>query len=402
MDPSWPNLDDLTEHWNNMNVLNTLRDHLLATLTLIVMGAGLTSQAQNTDCALDFLLNSGCIDENLGWASATQVVNAVPPETITWSTGLQHTFVQDLPNGTNWVNVTDAVNCSVTRYFLVDCKKGGEDDKEEDKEDVCQFRTQTQGGWGAPPNGNNPGAYLHANFSSAFPSGLTIGCNRTLTLTTAQAVTNFLPSGTTPKMLASPALVNPGQTYKNVLAGQLVALTLSVGFDHYDSNFGLSTGNLADAIIGTGTFQGWTVQQLLDEANNFIGNCGSAYTAAQLNNALDMVNNNYVDGTADLGNLYCEKKGDEKGLTPQGSLRAYPNPAQDRLVLEVMSPEAGELRYMLLDAMGRTVLAPVSTSLGMGEQRQLTLDVSGLGNGTYLLHTQHRGHVMVERITVAH
>src|SRR5215510_9913562 len=41
-----------------------------------------------------------------------------------------------------------------------------------------QFRTQTQGGWGAPPAGNNPGAYLHAHFATAFPTGLTIGCGR--------------------------------------------------------------------------------------------------------------------------------------------------------------------------------------------------------------------------------
>ncbi len=65
------------------------------------------------------------------------------------------------------------------------------------------FRTQTQGGWGAIPNGNNPGVYVHTNFAAAFPSGLTIGCSsgNKLVLTSAQAVTDFLPSGTTPAVL---------------------------------------------------------------------------------------------------------------------------------------------------------------------------------------------------------
>src|SRR5690349_2149654 len=39
-----------------------------------------------------------------------------------------------------------------------------------------QLRTQTQGGWGAAPAGNNPGTYLHANFQAAFSDGLTVGC----------------------------------------------------------------------------------------------------------------------------------------------------------------------------------------------------------------------------------
>ena len=91
------------------------------------------------------------------------------------------------------------------------------------------FRTQTQGGWGTSPSGSNPGTYLHQNFSGAFPSGLIIGCNNILVLTTASAITAFLPSGSTALMLPTGILTDPNNNYGNVLAGQLVAATLSVG-----------------------------------------------------------------------------------------------------------------------------------------------------------------------------
>src|SRR5690606_19878748 len=116
----------------------------------------------------------------------------------------------------------------------------------------------------------------------------------------------FLPSGSTPSPLPTGNLVDPGQTYSNVLAGQVVALTLNVGFDYYDSNFGVSTLNLGDLTIASGTFMGWTVNQLLAEANNVLGGCPSAYTLSQINDAVSAVNENYVDGTIDLGFLECD------------------------------------------------------------------------------------------------
>lgn len=169
------------------------------------------------------------------------------------------------------------------------------------------LRTQTQGGWGAVPNGNNSGAYLHANFAAAFPAGLTVGCTKTITLTSAQAVTNFLPQGGSPKVLTA-SYVNPTNSKITVFAGQVVALKLSVGFDEYDANFGAGTDLLKNSVITSGTFQGWTVGQLLAEAEKKLGGCASPYTVSQLNNAVDAVNNNYVDGTADLGYLDCPKK----------------------------------------------------------------------------------------------
>ncbi|NJN77464.1 MAG: hypothetical protein HC803_03335 [Saprospiraceae bacterium] len=165
------------------------------------------------------------------------------------------------------------------------------------------FRTQTQGGWGTNPSGNNPGTYSHANFANAFPNGLVVGCNKTLTLTSAQAVSDFLPSGGGPKALTSNT-TNPTKK-EGTLAGQVVALSLSVGFDNYDPNFASSSYSLKDLIIQSGTFTGWTVQQLLYEANQALGGCSSSYSLSALNDAVDAINNNYVDGTQNGGFLGC-------------------------------------------------------------------------------------------------
>lgn len=167
------------------------------------------------------------------------------------------------------------------------------------------FRTQTQGGWGATPQGNNPGAYLHTNFSTAFPNGVVVGCSTyTITLTTAQDVTNFLTQGGTPAVLTQ-SYLNP-LTINNVLAGQLVSLTISVGFDAAIPNFSSSSTPLSSLVITSGTFTGWTVAQLLAEANKVLGGCPSIYTASQINTALDMINNNFDNGTVAGGYLSCQ------------------------------------------------------------------------------------------------
>jgi len=172
------------------------------------------------------------------------------------------------------------------------------------------FRTYTQGGWGSTPNGNNPGAFLQNNFATAFPNGLTIGCNNTLKLTSATAVRNFLPNGTTPYALPAGNLVNPTKTnYSNVLAGQMVALALNMGFDVAFPNFASSTANLKDLEISSGPFAGKTVQQLFDAANAKIGGCTSMNNSfSEFNAAIDKINNSYDNGVIKSSFLVCPLK----------------------------------------------------------------------------------------------
>lgn len=177
-----------------------------------------------------------------------------------------------------------------------------------DEPDDENLRTQTPGGWGAPPEGNNPGAYLHANFGAAFPAGLVVGCTKTITLTSAQAVTNCMPQGGTPSSLAM-SYVNPTNkpkdpnNPKNTLAGHVIALKLSVTFDAWDEDFGASSTHLANAVVTSGDFMGWTVAQVLAEAEKVLGGCASSYSAAQMTTVLTAINECYVDGTTNTGFL---------------------------------------------------------------------------------------------------
>ncbi len=173
--------------------------------------------------------------------------------------------------------------------------------------DCGGFRTQTQGGWGAVPHGNNPGTYLHAHFASAFPTGLSVGCTYTLKLTSAKAVTDYLPGGGTPAVLTK-NYTNPVGEIKNNLASQLVTLTLSVQFDKADPNFSSSKYSLGNLVVKAGPFAGMTVNAVLAEANKVLGGCTSKFTVSQLSAALTAMNENFDDGTSNGGYLDC---GDE-------------------------------------------------------------------------------------------
>ena len=177
-----------------------------------------------------------------------------------------------------------------------------------------QLRTQTQGGWGAAPAGNNPGTYLHANFQTAFAGGLTVGCypgDYFVRLTSAQAVTDLLPTGGKASVLTGSA-VNPA-SLKNVLVGQLIALKLSVTFDAYDADFGASSVALADMIIGSGTFKGYTVGKFLDTAEQVLGGCSTAFTPTQVNETASSINENFDNGTISKGFLTCPEDGGGTG-----------------------------------------------------------------------------------------
>ena len=165
-------------------------------------------------------------------------------------------------------------------------------------------RTQTPGGWGAPANGNNPGVYRDAHFDTAFPDGITLGCGgNTITFTSAAAIEAYLPCGGGSFTITGVS-VDPSCSGNNLI-NHLLAATLSVGFDLNDPNFGSSNYNLQDLVINTGTFQGWTVGELLALANDVLGGCNTSYSPVSVKSGLAMINENYVDGNSNNGNLDC-------------------------------------------------------------------------------------------------
>ena len=172
-------------------------------------------------------------------------------------------------------------------------------------DDFCQYRTQTPGGWGSPANGNNPGVYRDAHFNDAFPNGLSIGCDNSLTLSSASAVAEFLPAGGQPAVLPNGQLIDPSN-FSNSLASHLVSLKLSVAFDQMDPNFGASPLALADLVVSSGDFMGFTVAEIISLADQIIGGCSSIYTPSQLTDILSNINENYVDGEQNNGFFECE------------------------------------------------------------------------------------------------
>ena len=176
--------------------------------------------------------------------------------------------------------------------------------KQHCQEQCGQLTTYTQGGYGND-NGNGAGTkYMIANFAGAFPNGVTIGCTTgyTLKMTNSGSIQTYLPTGSTASALTQ-NWVDDGPD--NILAGQILTLALSIGFDNYDPNFGAAQIHLQDMIIGSGDFQGMTVGQFLAIANDVLGGCSNAYTPVQVNETANNINNNYDGGIKDDGFLVC-------------------------------------------------------------------------------------------------
>jgi hypothetical protein len=142
--------------------------------------------------------------------------------------------------------------------------------------------TVTQGGWGAPPHGGNPGAFLVKNFGAGKPlTSVTIGqlcvpsppVGQTMTFTTQSQIQSFLPQGGPPGAFPS----------AGVFAGQVLALELNVSF----SDLGLLGSGLGGVII---TPPGLSVSQILADANKALGGCGLPGYVSSISQLNDIVN----------------------------------------------------------------------------------------------------------------
>lgn len=316
------------------------------------------------------------------------------PYSYVWNTNPVQlgAMASNLPAGTYTVTATDGNGCiGSTACDIIAGPKAN-----------CQARTQTMGGWGAVPHGGNPGTYLHANFTGAFPSGLTVGCTRKLKLTTAQAVTDFLPSGSTARVLPVGTLTNPGGAYNNVFAGQVVALTVSVGMDNYDVNFGASGISLGAHLIASGPFTGWSVNALLAEANLKLGGCASSYSVTDLKDAVDLVNNTYVDCTRDTKFLYCDEtkiiRNTAYSTNVANSFSVFPNPAGNKLNVQFDATSTKPATVVLMDLSGRVMMSNViNTEEGINNY---TMDLNQMPKGIYIVKLLQNDNVFKSRVVV--
>jgi len=145
---------------------------------------------------------------------------------------------------------------------------------------------------------------LKNNFASVYGTGgVTIGGSPYhLKFNSAFAIEKFLPAGGKPAVLKASA-TNPTNSAAGVLAGQVLAVRLSVDF----SNAGIITGGLGALKISTGPLMGYTLTQALALANQVLaGNTSalpSGMSVSRLNDQMTRINENYDNGTTNNGFL---------------------------------------------------------------------------------------------------
>jgi len=189
------------------------------------------------------------------------------------------------------------------------------------------FHSYTMGGWGQACSGNNVGCIRDQWFPLIYPAGLLLGDRDgpdldgiyALLLTDSLAIQQFLPEGSTPNVLTFDD-VNPTSSPAGVLSGQLTAAKLNVSFDDYGAfdllknQTGVVLGDLVYRSCVHPALIGKTVRNVVKLADGAIsgelplpvdvdGDLIGDVSLSDLSGALDVLNNNFDNGTQNLGCL---------------------------------------------------------------------------------------------------
>jgi hypothetical protein len=166
--------------------------------------------------------------------------------------------------------------------------------------DVC---THTQGGWGGPPNGNNPASLLANNFSSVYPGrsvevGILGNSGYSMRFRSSSAVGAYLPAGGQAAALNAD-LVDPTKSSSGVFGGQVLALQLNTDFNHAGLTHDPSFASLILCNTGT-SLDGSSVAQILAAANTALGGGAlpAGYTAKTLNDLVTRLNESFDECSA--------------------------------------------------------------------------------------------------------
>lgn len=190
--------------------------------------------------------------------------------------------------------------------------------------DAGDYVTFTQGGWGTSCSGQNPGCLRDQYFPTAFPDGLTVGDPDgpdgdgvySMRFTSSAAVQAYLPAGKKASPLNSDH-TNPSSTEAGVFGGQLVSAKLNVGFDDagaFDAKKDNPTGKLKDLVFIANAHPallGKTVAAVIAICDQVISReiaapvqiDGQSVSISELSTALDLLNNEFDNGTQALGSL---------------------------------------------------------------------------------------------------
>ena len=342
-----------------------------------------------------------------GAGTLTANVSVAPsPYAYTWTTNpVQTTATASVTApGTYTVGVTSANGCGDVATVTYAPPQAT----------LCDgLRTESQTTWGsAPLNASDPATYMTNYFSWLFtsPDYLKIGCGtRTMQLTTAAAVTAFLPASGAAAQLPTGNTVNPGTGITNGLAAELVALKLTMKFDAYNPAFSSSQLLLKNLVIASGTFQGYTVEGLAAEADRKLGSCGSPFTYNQLRTAIRDINNGYEGGLESAGLLWCNGvlKDDlpeevvDQGFEVPLEIVAFPNPLDDATTVVVPAPDQDEtLTVLIFNSQGAVVADLFVGDQPSGQELRLTWDAAFEPMGVYFVRVQRGAMSAVARLVV--
>jgi hypothetical protein len=363
---------------------------LAGSYTVVVSNGGCSASSSAFAVTVNAPPSASCSSNAANATVQVSPSGGLAPYALSWNTSPVQTSstATVTTSGSYTATVTDARGCSTTCTTSITLAQASS---------CSGTRTESQSVWGATASGSNPAAYVTSNFATAFPASnyLSIGCGwRKLRLTTASAVIAFLPSSGSASQLPWGTKQNPGSSYGNSFAGELVALKLSVRFDELAPTFNASPVLLKDMVIANGTFAGWTVQQLITSADAKIGACYSSYSRDQLHAAVAAVNAGYMGGTMNSGYLVCPGPAgmilqeeteymlileEEKML-----VSVFPNPANEQATLVINGTEKGSQTIVAFYALsGIQVSTMVMAEGEHGIEQRVALDVSDLAPGIY-------------------
>jgi hypothetical protein len=133
---------------------------------------------------------------------------------------------------------------------------------------------------------DKPAQLLRNHFKRIFPTGISLGCNDHVEYGTADAALAAMPSTGAALPLSASAMGPEG----NRLAGELLSLTLMAHLDEVILEFTPHSAPLKHLVVSTGAFEGWSVEEVLAEANIVLGGCTTNFSADQIYQVVREIN----------------------------------------------------------------------------------------------------------------